>query len=479
MQTKTGASKRDYFGLGLSLCVLAAAACLWPAVAAAGQPPNNDASDGQGNTAGGTDALLFNGTTPFDNTGFGYLVLRNNVSGAQNTGFGSQVLLDNYGGGDNTAIGFSALFGNTTGSYNTAIGSLALYANATGDYNTAIGRSSLSHNTTGSNNSGIGLNALYSNTSGWYNTASGINALFSNTSGGYNTASGVDALFSNTIGGYNTASGGYALYFNTTGSENTAFGYQALNKNTTGVDNIAAGVNALYANTTGKQNTALGVNALYANTTGIHNVAVGFGALKALGGNGTGNIALGTGAGSAARSGNNNIYIGSPGASESRVTRIGAVQTKAFIAGIKGVPLSGATVVVNSAGQLGVVASSARYKMDIRDLTDASSRLAQLRPVSYQYKTEPGVTHFGLIAEEVDKVMPELVVRDAQNRPETVQYHELIPLLLKERQIQQTELARQRALIEQQGRAASRDHAIIEQLIARVDKLSRARLAAR
>jgi hypothetical protein len=143
------------------------------------------------------------------------------------------------------------------------------------------------------------------------------------------------------------------------------------------------------------------------------------------------------------------------------------------------VPASGATVVVRANGQLGVVASSARYKTDIRDLTDASDKLAQLHPVSYQYKTEPGVTHFGLIAEEVDRVMPELVVRDAQNRPETVQYHEIIPLLLKERQEQRAELARQRAQIEQQGRAASRDHAIIEQLIARVDKLSRARLAAR
>jgi hypothetical protein len=103
--------------------------------------------------------------------------------------------------------------------------------------------------------------------------------------------------------------------------------------------------------------------------------------------------------------------------------------------------------------------------MDIRDLTDASSRLAQLRPVSYQYKTEPGVTHYGLIAEEVDKVMPELVVRDEENRPETVQYHEIVPLLLKERQAQRAELSRQRELI--------------ERLTARVDELSRARLAAK
>jgi hypothetical protein len=132
------------------------------------------------------------------------------------------------------------------------------------------------------------------------------------------------------------------------------------------------------------------------------------------------------------------------------------VQTKAFIAGVKGVPLSGATVVVNSSGQLGVVASSARYKRDIAPLTDAAAKLAQLRPVSYRYKAEPDATHYGLIAEEVDKVMPELVLRDEDNRPESVQYQELIPLLL-----QQVKLQR----------------ALIERLEARVDELGRSRLA--
>src|SRR4030095_7911849 len=97
-------------------------------------------------------------------------------------------------------------------------------------------------------------------------------------------------------------------------------------------------------------------------------------------------------------------------------------------------------------------------KEDIEPLTDVSEKLAQLRPVSFSYKAEPGATHYGLIAEEVDQVMPELVVRDEQNRPESVKYLQLIPLLLQERQEMQaermemqTELSRQRALIERQG----------------------------
>jgi hypothetical protein len=122
------------------------------------------------------------------------------------------------------------------------------------------------------------------------------------------------------------------------------------------------------------------------------------------------------------------------------------VQTRVFIAGIAGVPLSGATVVVRSDGQLGVVASSARYKRDIRSLDDASDRLAQLRPVSYRYRSEPEATHYGLIAEEVDQVMPELVVRDEAKRPESVQYLEIVPLLLQQWKAQQA------LIIQQQGR---------------------------
>jgi hypothetical protein len=292
--------------------------------------------------------------------------------------------------------------------------------------------------------------------------ASGWDALYSNTTGDANTGIGSGALYFNSTGLGNTASGYNALYFNSTGVGNTASGYNALERNTTGSDNTASGVDALHSNTVGKQSTAVGVKALFSGTTGNNNLAVGYNALSALTGASSGNIALGSNAGYLTKTGNSNIYIGSYGisASETNVTRIGRTQTRVFIKGISGVPLSGAPVVINSAGQLGVASSSARYKRDIKPLADMTEKLAQLRPVSFSYKTEPDATHYGLIAEEVDKVMPELVVQDEQGRPDAVQYLELIPLLLEERQEmqaeltrQQSELERERALIEQQAEA--------------------------
>jgi len=169
-------------------------------------------------------------------------------------------------------------------------------------------------------------------------------------------------------------------------------------------------------------------------------------------------------------SGVSNIYIGHAGisGSESRVIRIGQGQKKTFIAGISGTALSGATVVIKSNGQLGVVASSARYKQDIAPLggaaSDVTEKLARRRLVSYRYKAEPDATHYGLIAEEVDKVMPELVVRDEQNRPETVQYIELIPLLLHQWKAQQVENRQLRELIERQQTRLDRQAAELAEL---------------
>jgi hypothetical protein len=296
-----------------------------------------------------------------------------------------------------------------------------------------------------------------------FNTAAGSSALL-NVTGSANTAIGDAALQSNTTGNNNTASGFAALFNNTTGDFNTASGFRVLQSNTTGNDNTASGVEALFNNTTGSGNTASGFEALGNNTTGINNTALGTGALAAI--NGNNNIAVGVNAGKNTPSGSSNIYIGNAGtaAGESLVTRIGRNQTKAFFAGIAGVPVSGATVVVRSDGQLGVVASSARYKRDIHPLgDDAPGKLAQLRPVSFRYKTEPQATHYGLIAEEVDQVMPELVVRDEQNRPESVQYLELIPLLLQDRREQQ-------ARIDKQAVELTRQRELIERLQARLDR---------
>jgi len=134
--------------------------------------------------------------------------------------------------------------------------------------------------------------------------------------------------------------------------------------------------------------------------------------------------------------------------------------------------VSGATVVVNSAGQLGVVTSSARYKKDIKPLAGAlaGEKLAQLHPVSFRYKSEPVPTHYGLIAEEVEKVMPELVVRDKQNRPDSVQYIEIVPLLLQQWKAQQAEIARQRKLIERQEADNARQREIVAQQQGRLNR---------
>jgi hypothetical protein len=313
------------------------------------------------------------------------------------------------------------------------------------DNNTAYGTGALQNNndTVGTNNSAFGFDALYSNTTGPHNTASGSGALFSNTIGNGNTASGALALYSNTTGGGNTASGDFALSNNTIGSGNTANGDSALTSNTTGTINTASGEGALFNNTTGFANTASGGTALDGNTTGYGNTATGNGAL---GRNTTGyyNIGLGYFAGSNIVAGSNNIEIDSSGtADESDTIRIGTqgAQKKTFIAGISGTLVKGATVVINSNGKLGVIKSSARYKKDIQPLANRSQGLWQLRPVTFRYKQDPqGERQYGLIAEQVANVYPELVVRGEKGEVESLQYEELIPLMLNEMQHQRAAL---------------------------------------
>jgi hypothetical protein len=181
---------------------------------------------------------------------------------------------------------------------------------------------------------------------------------------------------------------------------------------------------ALFSNTTGKENTATGNAALDQNTTGTDNSAFGDGALLNTT-TGSNNIGVGSQAGSQLKSGANNIYLGHPGAaSESQTQRLGQRQTRTFIAGIAGRPVSGSQVLITSQGQLGILASSARYKRDIQDLGARSRKLLQLRPVTFRYKQDAqGVRQYGLIAEEVARVYPELVTHTATGEVESVQYH--------------------------------------------------------
>jgi hypothetical protein len=272
------------------------------------------------------------------------------------------------------------------------------------------------------------------------NTATGTGALSPTVHGTGNTASGYQALFANTAS-FNTAVGGSSLYANTSGANNTAFGYLALFSNTTGKGNAAQGVNALYGNTTGIRNLAIGSNALYSS-------------------NGSYNIGLGFDAGYNVTTGSNNIEIGTEGNTDDDNTiQIGVqgTQVTTTIAGIYGTPITGSAVYVTSTGQLGTLGSSERYKTDIAAMPDLSEKLSRLRPVTFHYKTDAqGIRQYGLIAEEVDRVYPELVIRDDKGKIQGVRYEELAPMLLKEMQSERkTTSDKIRALLDKNAQQAA------------------------
>jgi Chaperone of endosialidase len=302
----------------------------------------------------------------------------------------------------NTFLGDDALISNTSGSDNTAIGSHALDSETTGYGNVAVGSQALSGNTTGAAGTAIGWDALQSNTYGYGNSALGAGALNSNTTGDDNVAIGLSALYSNTGGFDNTATGAAALS-GANGSDNVAMGYSALSK-VFGGGNVAVGTNALWQLTTGGYNIALGDLAGY-------------------------NLI----------NGSNNIIIGTRGVSaDDGLIRIGTVSThrKVFIAGISGVTVAnGVGVIVNPQGQLGTVVSSERYKDQIKPMDRASEAILSLKPVTFRYKHEldpDGMPQFGLVAEQVEKVNPDLVARDADGKPYTVRYEAVNAMLLNE-----------------------------------------------
>ncbi len=416
-------------------------------VASADPPPNVVASDAFGNTAMGTDAL---GVLTFgvSNTASGSSALAANTTGLSNTATGNLALSSNTEGDENTATGSSALRFNVGGSRNTATGHYALISNVMGNDNTAVGYFALFSKTLGNENTAVGQGALGGNTTGFQNTATGNVALAVNSTGNNNTATGHGALRSNTTGSDNTAAGFAALFDNTTGSGSAAFGFLALSSNTTGTGNAAFGTQALLNTNTGGSNSAFGASALSSNTKGFRNVAVGNSTLLA---NtiGKSNTAVGWKAGERT-TGNDNVLIAHRGvASESQTMRIGTKGTpgevssgvtRTFIAGVRGVTTgsAGAAVLVDVNGQLGTISSSLRFKQDVHDIPDLDDRLSKLRPVEFRYKQADAAgehpVQYGLIAEEVAEVFPELVIPDENGQPETVAYHQLPALLLSELQ---------------------------------------------
>ena len=365
--------------------------------------------------------------------------------------------------GGTTAEGQNALLSLTTGVHNTAVGFLSLKSDTTGSYNTAIGSGALRANN-GDVNTATGTFALLSNTIGWWNTANGALALLSNTNGVANTAVGYSALISNTVG-----------------LGNTAVGDEALSSNTTGDANVAIGVETLIGNSTGGGNTAVGDSALYHNTSGILNSALGFNAGHLT--TGSNNIALGADAGKNRTTGDYNIDIGNHGvAAEGNTIRMGTqgTQTATYIAGIQGATATnGLAVFVDMNGKLGTMTSSARFKEDIKPMDTASESIFALKPVRFRYKKDIDTTatrQFGLLAEDVEAINPDLVVRGKEGKPYSVRYDQVNAMLLNEflkehRTVQELQVnaAKQKAIIAQQQQQIEALTAGLQRVSARLE----------
>ena len=327
------------------------------------------------------------------------------------TAEGTNALQNLTTGAANTATGWRSLFTTSTGSFNTGVGAGTLTLN-NADSNTAVGAAALLLNTTGIENTAVGTAALVHNDTSQQNTATGAFALSNHVSGNANTAIGANALFNDATGQINTAVGAGALFtvnngFN--GSFNTAVGAAALGNNTN-ADNTAVGASALGNNTSGHDNTAVGVSALSSNTTGSNNIAIG--ALSA---------------GQSVSTASHVISIGSQGGNNDNSCWIGQI----FNASSP----SGSAVFIDANDRLGTVTSSKRFKEDIKAMDKASEALFALKPVSFHYKKEIDPTRtsqFGLVAEDVEKVDPELVVRDKEGKAYSVRYDQVNAMLLNE-----------------------------------------------
>jgi Chaperone of endosialidase len=395
------------------------------------------------------------GGYPGGNTAEGTNALFNLSTGVWNTALGAQALYQDTTGGSNTGTGFQALFSNTIGGQNTASGAFSLFSNLEGQSNTATGYQSLFSNTIGGQNTASGAFSLFSNLHGLGNTADGYKALVWNTSGSSNTAVGAEALWRSTIGDNNTAIGAGALTYNTTAGVNTGIGSNALEHNTTGNGNTATGYAACDRNSTGGENTANGHLALYLNASGSNN------------------LALGASAGMHVITADNVICIGSNVAGDD-------VSNSTWLGNIYGVTTQNGTtapVVVSADGQLGTVASSERFKKDIATMDKASEAIMSLRPVTFHYKTDSkGTRQFGLIAEEVARVNPALVLPDKEGKPYTVRYDAVNAMLLNEFLKEHRKVEEQQATIAELKNEleanAARQQKQIEALTAGLQKVS-------
>ena len=469
-----------------------------------------DLNTANNNTATGAAALLLN-TTGSNNTANGTDALVFNNIGIQNTATGAFALYGNTTGGGNIAVGYQAGSSLTTGNNNIEIGSTGVAAEsntirigdpathtaiflagitamspappnqavlvdpATGQLgsaevfgviitnpeNTAVGDHALVSNTGGSNTA-TGFRTLFSNTSGNQNTATGAHALFENIHGTTNTAVGDEALQNsdssgNAFANANTAVGAQALQSNVDGDSNNAVGYQALGNNTDGAENNVMGYQALL-NSGGAANTAVGDSAFMNSTTGSFNTIIGWQAGTGSGVDGDDNIYIGATSGPASGSEKGAIRIGDPD-----------FITGCWIAGIAGQAAPGGVPVLISAdGKLGTMVSSARFKENIKPMDKASESLFSLNPVTFHYKKAidaSGTPQFGLVAEQVAKVNPDLVINDRDGRVNTVRYDAVNAMLLNE-------FLKEHRIVQEQGATIASLQKEIEALSVRLEQMS-------
>lgn len=306
-----------------------------------------------------------------------------------------------------------------------------------------------------------------------YTTAEGCKALQSLTSGLGNTAIGWYSLFSTTTGNFDTAVGGGALALNNA-DNNTAVGAGALLLNTTGANNTAVGTNALLSNNTGGQNTAIGRAALFNNTTGDNNTAIGLTALGSV--TGQGNIGIGAFGGNNITTGEFNIEIFTPGTpADDRTIRIGdSTQTAAYIGGITGATVpGGVAVIVGNDGHLGTVVSSKRFKDEIKPMDKTSEAIFALKPVTFRYKQQidpKGIPNFGLVAEDVEKVNPDLVARDKEGNAYTVRYDQINAMLLNEFLKEHKAFVEEQRKVHEQATTIAELKKTLDTVLARLDE---------
>jgi Chaperone of endosialidase len=391
---------------------------------------------------------------PGFNTADGFQALDSLTTGVFNSAFGAKALTTDTSGSHNTAVGGQALL-NNNGSYNTAVGENALVFNTLGSMNMALGQGALANNLTGSNNTAMGFQALNGNNAD-DNTAVGFQALKVNTAGHAsleheNTAIGFQTLISNTTGSGNTAIGsssaGASLHSNTTGTANVAIGGSAP-LNQSGVWNIAIGAASLDTNVSGDRNVAIGVQAGF-DITGSRNIDIGTSVFGVTGENNITRIGLATGL---------------------------SQQTACYVGGIfgRGVSLfTGTGVFVDSNGKLGTSVSSRRFKRDIKPMDNASEALLALKPVTFHYKDDANNTPcFGLIAEDVAKVNPDLVVHDQDGGLLSVRYEQINAMLLNEFLKEHKKMQELEATVAQQQKGMDALVATVKEQAAQIQRVS-------